>query len=957
MTTFEARDFAIHSGAVKSGAWLLEAVEETQRQIQAAGRTRFPQIPSKGLDALGITQRKLNGNFNSWADELSDQDKEEGGLWYPTGNDWGHHMAALHDRHPDKVFGVMSKMSPQRDWYGNLDDAQMMAQHHGRNPAGIYKPAGISGTDNLKQSSRVMDAHDDPDAINEAFLGTKNVGGRAVPRQPKDLPKTHDFYTALRDPEAGGAGNYAHQPAVADSWMSRSMLWSKKRWDDAQNGGKPLTWPGQGTGQGLDKHLPVKKPNPETGQWEVVGSKPPTARDVAARITGMGGGYDRMRQAMQQGAARHGVPFAHGMQAAVWKQISGNKNPNDPEFDGSKIGPAGQLWNQQWNQRASGLHVPAHDLDRTGRRTAAHGSLFDPDGPENANPLEGWGTAEDISHILRHVAMAPKGWDHWEDRPGLISLGPDSPPPPPSEDRSDQRMGPGHLAAFLEWQHHPTHSIGYHPDTKTEYHVAPDGDQGAHDVFRNEPNGDQWYVGPVGTHAEGIELAEGDDPYQKMAARQERGDDGEWRDVPDVRIPDTRSYPNHRGEMEQEPKDPADWGQFDHNRGAAAGRKPWDNRPSFTGPQSRDAYENHGPRHWVDAEVGDEPEADFYQDNDYGPAEGRKINAARFAMLYWADANWHDGPHVSAADAGDGHLLQVRYPWGEDNGNGSHSGNPHYEWHHSIPEGKVGGGVSPSLPEAQTAAEGSHASFGADVDEHQDPLDPRLIGAARWYTAAPDAMMDPSAGPDSSDKQDQPPPPSAGGAVNVGVAPGINDGTMPSLSGAESGGPHVTPAAPGGAGGLSGGGLAPAGGGAGISPSMGGGGVAAHPDGGPPSENLTQALQRAGIDPSMYPLISGFSATEGNNPEGAPTLGFKDTQAGTTLDGHAQALAKQIQDRQSVSGPFPHGGTPEQQASWMATTVGQNGVKSDWNGEAQPARSDYVNRIVKNMPPGAAPVH
>lgn len=54
----------------------------------APRRTRFEQIPSKGLDALGITQRKLNGNFNSWMDTLSDQDKEEGGLWYPTGNDW-----------------------------------------------------------------------------------------------------------------------------------------------------------------------------------------------------------------------------------------------------------------------------------------------------------------------------------------------------------------------------------------------------------------------------------------------------------------------------------------------------------------------------------------------------------------------------------------------------------------------------------------------------------------------------------------------------------------------------------------------------------------------------------------------------------------------------------------------------------------------------------------------------
>lgn len=123
-----------------------------------------------------------------------------------------------------------------------------------------------------------------------------------------------------------------------------------------------------------------------------------------------------------------------------------------------------------------------------------------------------------------------------------------------------------------------------------------------------------------------------------------------------------------------------------------------------------------------------------------------------------------------------------------------------------------------------------------------------------------------------------------------------------------------------------------------------------HPDGGPPSTSLTQALQRAGVDPAMYPMISGFSATEGNNPEGAPTLGFKDTQAGTTLDSHAQALAQQIQDRASVSGPFPHSGSPADQASWMATTVGQNSVPSDFAGERQPPRADYVNNIVKNMP-------
>lgn len=128
------------------------------------------------------------------------------------------------------------------------------------------------------------------------------------------------------------------------------------------------------------------------------------------------------------------------------------------------------------------------------------------------------------------------------------------------------------------------------------------------------------------------------------------------------------------------------------------------------------------------------------------------------------------------------------------------------------------------------------------------------------------------------------------------------------------------------------------------------------PSGGPPSASLTQALQKAGVDPAMFPLIQGFSAAEGNNPSGAPTLGFTDSQAGTTLDQHAQALAQQIQDRQSVAGEFPASGSPSDQASWMADVVGQNGVQSDWQGNAQPARSDYVNSIVQNMPAPSTPV-
>lgn len=433
---FTEADFAIHSGEIKSGPWLLGASEHV-----AVGRLRLPEVPSKGLDTLGITQRKLNGNFMSWMDELSDQDKHEGGLWYPAGNDWGHHAAELHNVHPDKVFGVMSKTSPQRAWYDNLADTENIVGNHRYSPHEIVKPGGISGSDNLRQSMRVMDAPDDPESIHGAFLGTKNVKRKgqpvAIPRTPGDLPKTYDFMRTLRNPEEGGAGNYLAQPGVADSWMSRSMLWNKKTWDEANAGGKPLTWPGQGTGEGLDKHLPVKKPNPATGQWEVVGSKPPSARDVAARVTGMGGGYDRMRNAMRYGAAAHGLPFTHGAQAAVWKSISGNQNPSgipNHDVDPFYIEHPGQRWDEMWNRRASGLHAPANQ--GLTARLAAHGSSFDPHGPEDSLD-EGWGGPEDIRAIMRHIAAAPAGWDHWEDRPGLVTLSTD-----PVKDHEQQRMGP-----------------------------------------------------------------------------------------------------------------------------------------------------------------------------------------------------------------------------------------------------------------------------------------------------------------------------------------------------------------------------------------------------------------------------------------------------------------------------------------------------------------------------------
>lgn len=153
-------------------------------------------------------------------------------------------------------------------------------------------------------------------------------------------------------------------------------------------------------------------------------------------------------------------------------------------------------------------------------------------------------------------------------------------------------------------------------------------------------------------------------------------------------------------------------------------------------------------------------------------------------------------------------------------------------------------------------------------------------------------------------------------------------------------------------GGVSGGGTPAMPGGAypdGTYPSGGSAGGAS-PSGGPPSQSLTEALTRAGIPAEMHPLIQGFSATEGKNPSGAPTLGWTDDQVGSSLDQHAQALSKQIRDRQSVAGPFPHGGSPHDQAAWMATVVGQQGLKSDFQGHQQPPREVYINNIVRSMP-------
>lgn len=384
---------------------ILSQAEQYSWRTAAGRRLRLPHVKADTLDSMGITQRKLNGNYLSWLSDVSPEKMAEAGLWYPVGHEWGDHISQAHGVHPDKVYGVMSKTSPQRKWLDNLVDTHNIVSNYHHNPAGILTPGGISGSDNLKQALRVMAAPDDEDAIMAAFMGGK---------RPREVPKTLDFRHTLRDPEMGGEYNYMQQPGVVDSWMGRTMLWRKNRFQDAMSGGRPLTWPGKGTGKGLDKSTPVKKKNPHTGKWEAVGERPPNARDVALRVLGLGGGYDRMRNAMRNGAAVMGLPYTHIGQAAVWNDIGGTPNPEHearPDLDLHSIDDPTELYKEMWARNASGLHVPVSS-GLVMARIASHGE--DPHGEEDTLD-EGWPTDQDIQHLLRHILGSPHGYDHWED--------------------------------------------------------------------------------------------------------------------------------------------------------------------------------------------------------------------------------------------------------------------------------------------------------------------------------------------------------------------------------------------------------------------------------------------------------------------------------------------------------------------------------------------------------------
>jgi hypothetical protein len=323
---------------------------------------RLPRTKADYLDSIGLTQDKLKHNYYSWLDSLTPEQIATGGLWYPVGHDWGEHVGRRTGLHPLKVHSLVSATSPRRLWISqnlgrqsNLGDAYLIATNP---PGAVPKLGGLSGKSNLDKANRIRAAAEDPDSIMEAFLGHFPATGK--PKRPRDTPKTHDFVTTLHDPETGGAFNYMAQPAVGDVWATLSCLFSRDQWDRAdtlrrRNGGlivDYLKYPGKGEDEGLGKFVLNKK----TGEWE----EPPLS-EVAARVVDRGGGYDRVRNAMRAGAARHQLPFAHIGQAAVWGEISKNPTPTgqpNPDVDLDSIEHPEELYHELWARRASGLVAP-----------------------------------------------------------------------------------------------------------------------------------------------------------------------------------------------------------------------------------------------------------------------------------------------------------------------------------------------------------------------------------------------------------------------------------------------------------------------------------------------------------------------------------------------------------------------------------------------------------------------
>lgn len=341
-------------------------------RVAARPYLRLPSVRGDLLDKMGLTQELFRRNQYSWIDSLTPEELRLGALWYPVGHEWVEHMAARHGIMPLKAHAVVSATSPQRRWItknlggsSNLGDAHLLLSSH---PGAVTYIGGKNGKRNLDKANAVLAASDDPDAVLAAFLGYDKKGR---PKRIADVAKTWAFMHTLHDPEVGGAGNYMAQPVVNDSWAGRSGLWSRGQWERAKqrasrsNGDmrEYLDYPNKGTGVGFDAPKPEKVYNPDTDSWEATGLMvPPSLSEVAARVLGKGGGYERMSNATRAAAKRAGLPFAHEAQAAIWAAISGNTNPiSDPrhELDLHSIDHPEELYNEMWSRRASGLVVPS----------------------------------------------------------------------------------------------------------------------------------------------------------------------------------------------------------------------------------------------------------------------------------------------------------------------------------------------------------------------------------------------------------------------------------------------------------------------------------------------------------------------------------------------------------------------------------------------------------------------
>jgi hypothetical protein len=706
-----------------------------------AGRRirRLPDVRADKLDELGYTQRKFNHNMLTWLDAATDEDKRQGALWYPVGHHWGRHMADRAGVHPDKVYGVMSKTSPQRKWIStalngnsNLGDTHRIIFGAGQ-PELIGRLGGKSGGDNLRQALRVMGAPDHPDAIRDAFLG---MDSRGRVRRPRDIAKTYDFFTALRDPESGGAYNYMDQPAVIDSWAGRSGLWTRDRWIDAHSGGRPLDYPGRGTGKGLDTPVKVKEVNPDTGRWEFTGRlKRPGATDIAARVIGYGGGYDRLRNAVRNAASVHDMPYSHEAQATIWRLISGNENPAgqpSPDLDLHSIDHPEHLYHEMWARHGNGLYLPQDPgfqpvharLARLGDEDGDDEGAFGPDNDD-------WGTPQHLLEVQQHMAAVPPGWDPWEGAPaGPLDEGDD--PTVTAALAAVAQAGrllidPGtaRMAAMreLDWEK-PTQAFGQDPDEVISAYSS---------------NDDLYHVVAPWKHHE-------------APAVNGFGDQVE-SEHPEMWALIHRFEPNIGWEHQvtYHPTGEHAMGAAEHHAttGAAPGRYP--------GTVPHSDYDADRVEYWPEmAEEFDNREEDDNErpEEEWGdpeiPLDGRHNGLEWTFNNYWKDeAPRYRGKHPDERLAGDSPDYTVQGPHGPDNGLAHPEGSYSVDWqepgHHDEKSPLTGeyqnnhSGMSyhRSLEDALRWAENhartrnGHPGEFLDPDEHQDPFDPRLFGANR----------------------------------------------------------------------------------------------------------------------------------------------------------------------------------------------------------------------------------